>query len=321
MTNTQTLRDMARNIAAAEMFAHMASEEKSQKLFNQLSSQPDEMLDLMAKISGVPDHHLQIYRAMVKGEKNPFTDGIEKIDGLLKTGDIVLMAGKSATSQKLINIQKKLYKDTRSSHVAIVHADFICIDAMPKIGVTNRLIHEILADAEDNWRVIRPRNLDDNARKLITSACVFYLAQPYRIRSSTKSAKTYSYCSELARKVYSNTGISTLGIPNNLIIKPSDFDKLADQQSQWVDVTEDVRPAVDFFRIYPELIKVASKLFIDGLKLNRQRFKERTDQLKDIRLAAKNGKISRDKMLEMIKSIKDIENNMNHTFWDTSRPD
>ncbi|OEZ98765.1 hypothetical protein DUPY_29450 [Duganella phyllosphaerae] len=311
---------MARNIAAAEIFSHMASKEKSQKLYDELKSQPDEMLDFMAKFSGIPEHHLSIHRAMVKGEDNPFTDGLKKVDGLFKTGDIILMKGKTENAEKLVRLQRKLYSNTRSSHVAIVHADFICIDAMPGIGVTNRLVHEILSDVEDNWRVIRPRNLDEHARQLITRACVFYLAQPYKILPSTKSAKTYSYCSELARKVYDNTGISTLGIPNNKIIKPSDFDKLADLQSQWVDVTEEIRPAVDFFRTYPELMKVASKLFVDGLKLNRQRFKERTESLKDIRLAAKAGKISREKMLELIKIIKEIENNMNHTFWDVSRP-
>lgn len=79
--------------------------------------------------------------------------------------------------------------------------------------------------------------------------------------------ENFSYYSELARKVYSSSGISGIGILNNLIIKPSDFDRFADEEHpQWLDVTETVRPAIDLCSKYPELVKVDAKLFIQGLK-------------------------------------------------------
>ena len=34
--------------------------------------------------------------------------------------------------------------------------------------------------------------------------------------------------------------IKNTGIPNNTIIKPCDFDKIADQNNQWLDITDSV---------------------------------------------------------------------------------
>jgi hypothetical protein len=35
-------------------------------------------------------------------------------------------------------------------------------------------------------------------------------------------------------------------------------------------VTDTVRPAIEFCQNYPELVQVSTKLFIDGLKRDRQ---------------------------------------------------
>ncbi|WP_123715504.1 hypothetical protein [Pseudomonas poae] len=131
--------------------------------------------------------------------------------------------------------------------------------------------------------------------------------------------KQSSYCSELARKIYGHCDVAGLGIPNTPLIMPVHFDRLADGHPAWEDVTETVRPAVDFCAKYPGLIKVFAKLFIDGLKLNRSRFEERTASISQIQVAAKNGTIPREKAAEMIKAIRDIESNLNHTFWDVNR--
>jgi hypothetical protein len=313
------LKEISRNAAVAGIFNVMASSEKSRRLHQGLRGLPDDALDMMAGLSGVPAHHFHIHRAMVRGEENVFMEELGRVDGLLQTGDIILMTGKGLSSQALAGLQKATYIRARSSHVALIHADFVCIDAMPKIGASNRIISEVLSNAENDWRVIRCKALQSKSRDTIARACVFFLAQPYKILPSKSSAKTYSYCSELARKIYSESKIGGVAIPDNVIIKPADFDRLADGHPQWADVTELVRPAVDFCAKYPELVKISAKLFIDGLKLNRKRFEERTVQLGEIRAAAKAGKISRDQAMEFTRRIKDIENNLNHTFWDVSR--
>ena len=51
-------------------------------------------------------------------------------------GDVILMTGTSNSSKALAKSQKPFYLKARSSHVALVHADFICIDAMPGALVT-----------------------------------------------------------------------------------------------------------------------------------------------------------------------------------------
>lgn len=319
MNMMERIREIARNAAAADIFSHMASEEGSKKLYEQLRSLPDDALDTMAKLSGVPENQFHIHRSMARGEPNEFIEELSKIDELLKTGDIILMAGTSDGSKKLIQAQRLLYSKAKSSHVALIHADFICIDAMPESGVTNRVISDVLMNVEIDWRVIRHKKMQPESRERIARACVFYLYQPYKIRPSKKALAEYSYCSELARKVYDNTGLGKTSISSRAIISPADFDKLVDEHPQWIDVTECVRPAINFCSKYPELVKVSAKLFIDGLKLNESRFSERTALLERVAADLVAGKISREKASKIKKSIKDIEQNLNHSFWNVRR--
>jgi len=237
------------------------------------------------------------------------------LDEWFQSGDLILMTGNLAVA----HAQKAVYKDARSSHIAIVHTDFICIDAIPKVGASNRVIPEVLADVEPGWRVIRhksvgPENTDD-----IMRACAYYLAQPYKILPSKKSAKKFAYCSELARKVYRDIGVAGTGIPDARIIAPAHFDQLADGHPNWVGVTDSLRPAVEFCQKYPEILRATAKLFIEGLKLNRSRFEERAELLTKIQVLAKAGKISKEDAQATVAQIREIERNMNHTFWDVPR--
>lgn len=310
-----------RNAAAADTFRQMNTEESSYALLQRSRAMPDAMLDLVARQNGVPEEQFPILQAMVRGEDNVFIEEMKEVGVLLQAGDLILMTGTAVSSQRLARAQKIAYAPGRSSHVAVVHADFVCIDAMPKVGVSNRIVSEVLLDAQPGWRVIRCAKVQPEHLDALTRACVFYLAQPYKILPSSKAMKNCSYCSELARKVYSHCGITGIGIPNAPLIMPVHFDRLADEHKQWIDVTDTVRPAIEFCIKYSGLVKIFAKLLIDGLKLNRSRFKERTDSIAGIRKASKAGKIPREAALKMIKEIRDIENDLNHTFWDVSRSD
>lgn len=315
MNDKTMLREAARASAAVSIFKHMASEEASAKLHAEIVKMSDAKLDQMARLTGIPEDQFAIHRAMVRGEPNAFMEELQGVDGLLKTGDVFLVTG--TTSKRLVELQRPLYNKVRSSHAALVHADFVCIDAMPKIGVTNRVVSELLTGVEDDWRVIRCKKLDDHDR--VMRACAFYLAQPYKVLPAKRSAKTYAYCSELVRKVYHHCGIANVGIADDYVIAPAHLDSLADGHPDWGDVTESVRPAVEFCKRYPSLVNTAVRLFIEGLKLNRRRFQERTELLAKLQLETRAGKIPKEKAEAMARVIRETESNMNNTFWDVKR--
>lgn len=314
------VKDMARNIAAAEVFSVIASEEKSKANIDKIRSMSDTQLDIMGKVSNVPDSQLSIFRSLMRGEENPFIQKLREFEDELKTGDLLLVTGKSPSSKTLVASQKPFYLNAKSSHIAVVHADFICVDAMPGLGVSNRLVSEVLADVENNWRVIRFRGLNESHTELMQQRCAHYIAQPYKITLKRKRGKDYSYCSELARKVFEDCEIANTGIPSHVLVKPCDFDRIADSNNGWTEVTGRVKPYIDFCIEFAPLLKVVSKLFIDGLKLNRARYEQRRESLKKIEAAKRNGKMSPEKAAELTTKIRNIEESMHFTFWDFLKP-
>lgn len=316
MTKPQTMKDSARNTAAAGLFQQISTEVKADKLADRMRNMPEASLRLMSKMSGIPAHQTDLHLAIMGGQDNEFTQGLDALDGWFQPGDLILMTG----SQTLAKVQKALYENARSSHVAIVHADFICIDAIPGAGASNRVLPDVLVYVEPGWRVIRHKAIGPDDADNFMRACAFYLAQPYKILPSKKSAKKFAYCSELARKIYRDIGVAGTGIPDASIIAPAHFDRLADQHPNWVNLTESLRPAVEFCQKYPEILRATAKLFIDGLKLNQRRFEERTEQLAKIQVLVKTGKLSRAQGQTATAQIRVIEQNMNNTFWDVPRP-
>ncbi|MBY0237626.1 MAG: hypothetical protein K2W93_21785, partial [Burkholderiaceae bacterium] len=225
MTKPQTMEDAARNTAAAGLFQQISTEEKADKLADSMRNMPDASLRLLSKMSGIPAHQTDLHAAMMRGQDNEFSQGLDALDGWFQPGDLILMTG----NQTLAKVQKALYENARSSHIAIVHADFICIDAIPGAGASNRVLPDVLADVEPGWRVIRHKAVGPDDADNFLRACAFYLAQPYKILPSKKSAKKFAYCSELARKIYRDIGVAGTGIPDGSIIGPAHFDRLADQ--------------------------------------------------------------------------------------------
>jgi hypothetical protein len=311
----ESIQDVARNMASAELFGKISTKDGAAKLAQEIRDMPESTLKMMAIISGIPAHQIDLHVAMMRGQDNEFSEGLNALDGWFQSGDLILTTG----NQELARVQKALYKDARSSHVAIVHADFICIDAIPKIGASNRIVPDVLDKVKPGWRVIRHNAVGPERTDDVMRACAFYLAQPYKILPSKKSARKFAYCSELARKVYRDIGVERTGILDTSIIAPAHFDKLADQHPNWVDVTESLRPAVEFCQKYPEILRSTAKMFIDGLKLNRSRFEERTAQLANLQTLVKAGKISKEAARPEVARIREIERSMHHTFWDVPR--
>lgn len=311
------MREAIRSLATANVFHLAASEEKSKKAIAQLRSLPDELLNMLAEADGVPEDQYPIYRALVRNQSNVLKQELGSINTPLQAGDVILMTGVNAVSKMLVELQKPIYSKVRSSHVALVHADFVCVDAMPNVGVSNRIVSELLQDAADDWRIIRCKRLQDT--DAVMRACAFYLAQPYRVLPAKRSAKKYAYCSELVRKIYSHCKVSDVNIATGYVIAPAHFDMLADGDPNWIDITDQVRPAVEFCRKYHGIMKMEARLLVEGIKLNRKRFNKRTELLENIKKLEKEGEISKKEAQKLVKVIHDIESNVNHTFWDVQR--
>ncbi len=316
MSNMDADRMFSRQSVLSEIFRGMGSDEGEAALLAKARSIPRELMDLSALHHGVPQAHLEIHHALTQGQPNVFMEQLSEVDGLLKTGDVVMMGGNAG----LVLAQKGIYTQVRSSHVAVVHSDMMCVDAMPKIGTTHRPISSVLANSGEDWRVIRFKPLQEEERIAVGRACGFYLAQPYKIRLSRKAAQQYGYCSELARKVYLETGIKKTGIPETSIIAPAHFDRLADEGGNWDDVTDEVRPAVEFCTRYEGLIKVATALFVEGFKLNRKRFEQRGQWITQIQKAAREGRITAEQAGQQLRMIREAEAQLNHRFWDSEYP-
>lgn len=310
------IKEVARNAAAAEVLSVMASDEKSKETIDRIQSMSDAEIDLMGKLSNVPDSQLSDFRSLMRGEESPLFEKLSGFEDELKTGDLILVTGKPASSKALVASQKPFYLNAKSSHIAVVHADFICVDAMPDSGVSNRLVSEVLTNVEDYWRVIRFEGLNDTHAEPLQRRCAYYIAQPYKITLKRMKGKDYSYCSELARKVFEDCEIADTGIPQYIVVKPCDFDRIADGNKGWIDVTEKVRPYIEFSIEFASLLKVVSKIFIDGLKLNRVRYEQRRKWLKMIEAAKQKGKVSPEKAAELASKIREIEESMHFTFWD-----
>ncbi|ASM97554.1 YiiX/YebB-like N1pC/P60 family cysteine hydrolase [Vibrio vulnificus] len=306
--------------ATAQVFREIGGSESRQlDVINQFKQMPDSQLDMFGLYAGITKEHLPIYRAMVRGEKNAFVDGLNTFSDALQPGDIILVLGTAGTSKALLKAQKRVYSKARSSHVIVSQMDFICVDAVPKIGVSPRVIPDLLNDVEADWQVIRCKEVSEKHHETIMKMCAYYLEQPYLIFPSKKPAKKYSYCSELARKIYAESGLEKSGIPTNKIIKPCDFDQLADESQRWEDVTASVKPYIEFCIAHADILRFIAKTYIQGIDLNRQRFKERAETKKSTIKRMKAGEISKEEADRIISAINKTESSLNYKFWDHSQ--
>lgn len=96
------IKEIARNAAAEEMFSVMASEEKSKETIDRIRSMSDDEIDLLGKLSNVPDSQLSIFRSLMRREENPLFEKLGGFEDELKTGDLILVTGKSVSSKALV---------------------------------------------------------------------------------------------------------------------------------------------------------------------------------------------------------------------------
>ncbi|WBM48170.1 YiiX/YebB-like N1pC/P60 family cysteine hydrolase [Pseudomonas putida] len=317
MENFEELAEKARNLARADVLKLMANEEEAGKAFEEFAARSDDDLDFVARISGVPEHQFPIYRAMVRREENEYSSKLAELCQILQTGDVILVTGKKFRSKALVAAQTPFYTKARASHVAMVHADFVCIDANMGVGVKHHTIAEVLSDVEDNWRIIRFDAVTDEHRDRMLMRGAYYLQQPYSIRPINGAGTKFSYCSELVSKIYRDSRVRSIKVSKGVMVNPCHFDRLADKGEVCKDVTESVRPFVPFLREYKDMIAMQAHAMVAGLKLNRYRDKQRKDFLASAQAQARKGNMSHETLVKVAKEIQNMEEKMNFRFWDS----
>jgi hypothetical protein len=229
----------------------------------------------------------------------------------LRTGDLLLITGEF--SQSLINAQKLFIPTTESSHIALVHAETLCIDANPRLGVQNRFLLDLVNSTKTNWRAIRKRSLTSHEKERLLVAAPYFLFQSYLIHPSEKIGKSKSYCSELARKVFHRANVE-ISVPESGLVMPGHFDLLQQQCEQWEDITVAAREWVAFVEQNEEELRGHTGSIIKGLKLNRRRFLDRDDLRKKLKKDKKN--LSPDGYAKAKEILHQIDRDVKFKFWD-----
>ena len=309
-----------KNITAAVLDC-FSSTEKRKSILEDEKILPDSLLNSMAEARKIPEEQISIYKSIMKGDMKQIQELMACLgDHWFETGDIIMMTGNSVKSKLLVTSQLGFYTGARSSHIALLYSDFICIDIVPGAAVEPRLITEVLKDAQDGWKIIRKKDIDAPQSVALSAASTYFIAQKYKIflRKNSKSSKSKSYCSELARKIYQRARIPNTGFPPSGIIAPAHFDKLLDNSPSWEDMTEKLKPAVDFVFQYETIFNIIYEQLRNGIYLNRDRFSERELTRQDIKSKLKKNKITKNMAKKHLASLDEIDFQMHNKFWDHS---
>lgn len=160
---------------------------------------------------------------------------------MLDIGDILLVTGTRKTSKWLARSQKLLYSKASSSHVEFGMGDGVFIHATTGRKVTFTTITKELEEVKSSWRVIRLKGLSDDTNSQLQLNAYYFLAQDYNSNYFRPHKKHASYCSELVDKIYRRTGIQIFSRLGTKIIAPSHFDQLANENVNWLDVTDEYK--------------------------------------------------------------------------------
>lgn len=157
----------------------------------------------------------------------------------MQTGDVLLVSGRGKTSKYLIFFQKIFYWNTRSSHILLGITDGIFIEATPNGGVNICLMHDVLKTVKNNWRIIRFKKITPDHQENIIKSAIYFYQQGYNFKLIGTPQKNRSFCSELVVKIFNRTGIPIFGKKLPSAIKPAMFDREANKNGDWEDVTSE----------------------------------------------------------------------------------
>lgn len=165
---------------------------------------------------------------------------------MMEIGDVLLVTGKRITSKLLVWSQKLLYAKAQSSHVEFSMGDGVFLHATKGKRVIFTTLLKELEETKENWRVIRFKNLTPQQKSELQLNAYYFLAQDYNPNYLKPDKIDSSFCSELVHRIYFRTGINIFPRPKLKTISPANFDKIADENNDWVDVTSEYRKMLNF---------------------------------------------------------------------------
>ena len=194
----------------------------------------------------------------------------------MQAGDVLLVHGKNTLSKPIANIQRVKYWRVKSSHVLIVVAEGIFLHATGTDGVSLRFYKDELNEIKTNWRMIRLKEIDKSKVDMLMQSILYFNGQDYNIKFTLEN-EDKSFCSELVAKIYQHANISILDDKPPHKVIPADFDKEADKQDKWKDITIETK---NDFRLMDKEIKLYFlaytnfKFIIDQSRESKHRLNE-----------------------------------------------
>lgn len=232
----------------------------------------------------------------------------------LQTGDVLLMCGDAKRSDYLAKAQRLLYKKAQSSHVLFSFGDGAFVHSTPDAGVAFTNYLEVLKDCKDGWRVIRMKHLTGSQREAMQKASIFLLDQSYNRKFFFESNDSSSFCSELIAKIFDVAEIKLFEKKTGSVT-PADFDKAADSNDMWIDVTEEYKKGFDELAQMPREFAIAYSTLVLGVK-KRQRMLGATDTIMDLlKGLAQTGDVSENLYNQALAMETEFRKNKQVSFW------
>jgi hypothetical protein len=166
----------------------------------------------------------------------------------MRTGDVMLVKGLTGKSKILLMAQKAVYLRAQSSHVLLGLGAGTFIHATGDGGVHLQFLLDELAEVTDSWRVIRLKSLTINQTDKLRVTGLSFLRQGYNLGYLLPEKEHTSFCSELVAKAYRDAGISLLDGKGPSSVTPAAFDRLADEATEWEDVTAEYKEHLPEFK-------------------------------------------------------------------------
>lgn len=161
-------------------------------------------------------------------------------DFYIQSGDILIVKGKRFSSKILSISQKFIYPKNTSSHILISVGDGFYIHSTSDRGVHFITIKELLPEIEPDFKAIRLKNINEQQYEELNKKVMFYMGQVYN-KTFFIPREDRSFCSELAAKIYDISGISIIGGKSPQYVIPADFEKEANMENEWENITEQTK--------------------------------------------------------------------------------
>lgn len=236
----------------------------------------------------------------------------------LLSGDVFLMRGDSKHSDYLAFAQRALYLKARSSHVLICVGDGAFIHSTTDGGVDFEFYEGALSKAKAGWQVIRKKGLSSTDRANLQKAALFFVDQAYNYKFLLKSNDSSSFCSELVAKIYERAQVPLFGKETGKVT-PADFDRAADENNEWENVTDGYKSAFEEIGKDPYMHRFAYATLVATIR-KRQTMMQQTDAIfGGLKTMAEKGEISQDFYNKAVAMEAAFRERKNISFWDEKK--